>query len=718
MLQQTLGKNLLNFIVAMKTLLFQMADVFHLSDIKPSSLPFYSYEGKRNSGQPIVIDNGAWECRVGWAGDTQPSLLYRNVLAKTRREKGKESELLVGSDITNIEAVRHALKSPFDRDVVTHYEASEHLLDYAFSHLSIDHPGSVPHPIVITETLGQPNASRHSYSHLLFELYGVPSIAFGIDSLFSLKANVPDIKDALVVSLSHHTIHVIPVLDGVAHLHKGRRLNLGGAQLAHFLQKTLQLKYPNHVNSITLSRAEEMMLNHTHVVPQFFDQLKLWKDSDYYEENVRKIQLPFTVVPKAPPTDPEVLKAKRQELAKRLIEINARKRDERLAVDEANVRQMLIVKDIYEQGYETKFMKALVKLNLGLSNIHQLESAIEKIKIRIDKAKESKIRSDQGIREEKVEPEIKKRREDMDESEKKDFDAWLSDIRNKCGELKEKKQARIQKRQQLAKRRTAASQERMRIISQLARNTKKEDNFGMQDDDWDVYKQISKDGGDSDSEEEGLRCAEYEAVLREHDPQDEEVGRDNPEWHQIHLATEIIRTPEVIFQPSMVGHDQAGLGELLEFVLGKFEPEVADRLANSIFLTGGLSSIAGLKERLEAELQCMRPFQSTFKVSLAAEPSLDAWKGASMFGASEQNLRYFLTKDRYDECGEGYLEEHFHTNKYFPTPPPVEKNELISNPPTPSIKEEVSNPPTPKTIIDSSNPPSPYNKVPIPMSLE
>ena len=39
-------------------------------------------------------------------------------------------------------------------------------------------------------------------------------------------------------------------------------------------------------------------------------------------------------------------------------------------------------------------------------------------------------------------------------------------------EIREKKAARAQRRQQLAKRRTAASQERMRIISQLARNNK------------------------------------------------------------------------------------------------------------------------------------------------------------------------------------------------------------------------------------------------------
>merc|ERR1712147_285686 len=100
-------------------------------------------------------------------------------------------------------------------------------------------------------------------------------------------------------------------------------------------------------------------------------------------------------------------------------------------------------------------------------------------------------RHDQGIKEEKEEPEVKKRREDMSDQERQDFDDWISEVRKQLNVIRDKKQARLHRRQQMAKRRTAASQERMRIISQLAKNTKKDDTFGMNDDDWDVYKQIS-----------------------------------------------------------------------------------------------------------------------------------------------------------------------------------------------------------------------------------
>lgn len=56
----------------------------------------------------------------------------------------------------------------------------------------------------------------------------------------------------------------------------------------------------------------------------------------------------------------------------------------------------------------------------------------------------------------------------------------------------EKRNLRRQRRQDMAKRGTVASQERMRLISQLARKEKHDDDFGIRDEDWDVYKAINK----------------------------------------------------------------------------------------------------------------------------------------------------------------------------------------------------------------------------------
>ena len=115
-------------------------------------------------------------CRMGWScgpdltrnsSSDFRGVSYKNILAKTRKEKGKESELQVGNDIANIEAVRFNLKTPFDRNVVTQFETQETLLDYGFAHLGLsDH---VDFPVVMTEPLANPNACRAAMSELLFE---------------------------------------------------------------------------------------------------------------------------------------------------------------------------------------------------------------------------------------------------------------------------------------------------------------------------------------------------------------------------------------------------------------------------------------------------------------------------------------------------------------------------------------------------------------------
>lgn len=67
----------------------------------------------------------------------------------------------VGNDIANIEAMRFQLKTQFDRNVVTHFEAQEQIFDYTFTHMGIDTEACVNHPVILTETLLNPNYSRN-----------------------------------------------------------------------------------------------------------------------------------------------------------------------------------------------------------------------------------------------------------------------------------------------------------------------------------------------------------------------------------------------------------------------------------------------------------------------------------------------------------------------------------------------------------------------------
>ena len=133
--------------------------------------------------------------------------------------------------------------------------------------------------------------------------------------------------------------------------------------------------------------------------------------------------------------------------------------------------------------------------------IEKTKLRVEKTKAALEKKKHSESVKEASVTDNAEPPEAKKRREDMDETERKEFDSMIKEVKAKRQELMDKRAARHLRKQQLAKRRTAASQERMRIITQLAKKSSKKDidkdNFGMEDSDWDVYKQINKDIGDS-----------------------------------------------------------------------------------------------------------------------------------------------------------------------------------------------------------------------------
>ena len=99
----------------------------------------------------------------------------------------------------------------------------ENILDFTFSRLGISSQnGAVEHPVVMTEALCNPGFCRGLTSELLFEAYGVPSVSYGVDSLFAAYAN--DVgSESLVVSSGEQHTTVIPMVGGRGILGNAKR---------------------------------------------------------------------------------------------------------------------------------------------------------------------------------------------------------------------------------------------------------------------------------------------------------------------------------------------------------------------------------------------------------------------------------------------------------------------------------------------------------------
>lgn len=284
---------------------------------------------------------------------------------------------------------------------------------------------------------------------------------------------------------------------------------------------------------------------------------------------------------------------------------------------------------------------------------------------------------------------------------------YLENLRRERAELADKIRRKNTAKEAGLGRRSAVSRERMRLLAQHAGNqgetevaseskkrdkNKAEDTFGMHDSDWDVYRDmkvredVGEDDSDNDSAGDAERLEKVRSEILEIEPEDEDptiirpVGSallyiQHPFADEIPIVIDRIRTPEILFQPSLIGVEQCGIGEAIELVVNRFESE-GDRLEllKNVFLTGGVAGTVGLEERLKREL-CQR-FPTAWGsdilkgIRFARNTEFDAWRGAAYFAeyGGDMFQRACITRQDYDEQGADYIREHCMGNKYVPTP--------------------------------------------------
>eukprot|EP00466_Bigelowiella_natans_P019188 jgi/Bigna1/68101/fgenesh1_pg.5_\ len=276
---------------------------------------------------PIVIDCGAYQTRAGFAIDPKPriqirSLVVRNAkaLASSSTSSAIKSNTLVGDQIPYAEAYRLRPRSPFERNVVCHFEVMELLLDYVFTSLGLGGSDRVNHPIMFTEAVCNPNYSRSRLSQLLLRCYGVPAVCYGVGDLFAyadhhdqsrhrgksaaesngdLKEgdgigvlSLPPLADGMIVSSGYEVTHVIPVLDGKPDFLSAACVPVGGLHAHRLLFDSLLLKYPQHTGHLSLNRCHEL----THRFAQcaeasYVEELRImkaWQEAKQQEEEKRR----------------------------------------------------------------------------------------------------------------------------------------------------------------------------------------------------------------------------------------------------------------------------------------------------------------------------------------------------------------------------------------------------------------------------------------------
>ncbi|GLB36675.1 putative actin family protein [Lyophyllum shimeji] len=549
-------------------------NITHLPAPTSPSLPAPSepYDYHRSAHTPLIIDNGSTTFRWGFATSRSPQF-GPNVIAKYKERRTNKPLLLFGEGVEVESGAKAQARTPWEGDVLLNFDALENALDYAFVNLGIDTP-SVDHPVLMTERLASPLHSRSLTSELMFEQYSVPSLTYCVDGVMSFYQNNwnasqgPFTSDGLVLSFNTASTSVIPVLNGKGIMSHAKRIPWGASQASEYLLKLIQLKYSSFPTRVTSSQSNWMLRNFCEFATDYSSILRTLKDPLQMRAHERIVQFPFVLPTHEEKTEEELarLAEKRKEQGRKLQEMAAKTRMEKLVQKENDLRYLL---DLRERRDDMSKREWMIKLQEeGFDDEAGLEETIKKLEGDLKKARKKEAEGEdiveepsfplvdvpdaeldeEGLKEkkkqklmkagfearararrekeqERAEKELEEKREE--EEREMDLTGWSRRMRQEQEALINKIKERARRRAALGDRKSAAAQARMKSIATLAnddRVPKKkrkgggEDMFGADDADWAIYRKINTAAPSSDEEEDLNQLAAVEEKLLAYDP--------------------------------------------------------------------------------------------------------------------------------------------------------------------------------------------------------
>jgi actin-related protein len=124
-----------------------------------------------------------------------------------------------------------------------------------------------------------------------------------------------------------------------------------------------------------------------------------------------------------------------------------------------------------------------------------------------------------------------------------------------------------------------------------------------------------------------------------------------PDGNVITIGNERFRCPEVLFQPSFIGKEAAGVHDTMFQTIMKCDVDIRKDLYSNIVMSGGSTMYEGLAARLEKEMISLAP--STMKIKVVAPPErkYSVWIGGSILASLSTFQQMWISKQEYDESG-------------------------------------------------------------------
>ncbi|CAC5408112.1 unnamed protein product [Mytilus coruscus] len=124
-----------------------------------------------------------------------------------------------------------------------------------------------------------------------------------------------------------------------------------------------------------------------------------------------------------------------------------------------------------------------------------------------------------------------------------------------------------------------------------------------------------------------------------------------PDGQVITVGNERFRCPEVLFQPSFLGMESAGIHNTTYNSIMKCDVDIRKDLYANVVFSGGSSMFPGISDRMKKEINLLAPQTMRIKVVAPPERKYSVWIGGSILASLSTFQQMWISKEEYDESG-------------------------------------------------------------------